>query len=93
MWGFFEYGEENSKHARNSDVFVNPLDHLVFLTTVYSKLKSDITYKLKCHKTWKLSCFALIYDFLCQAVPCTNCADSGRNKPILCHLYLPDAGI
>ena len=32
---------------------------------------------------WKLSCFAVIYDFLCQAVPCTNCADSGRNKPIL----------
>lgn len=91
--GFFGYGEENCKHAWNSDVLVNLLDHLVFLTMVYKMLKCDITYKLKCHKTWKLSCFALIYDFLCQAVPCTNCADSGRNKPVLCCLYLPDAGI
>lgn len=50
-------------------------------------------YKSQRHRTWELSCFALIYDLLYQAVPCNTCADSGRNNPISCCLYSPDAGI
>lgn len=82
LCGFFQiWGGKTGKHVWNSDVLVNLLDHL-FLTMVSNEFKCGITCKLKCHKTSKLSCFALIYDFLCQAVPCTNCARSGRNKPM-----------
>lgn len=47
---------------------VNPLDHLVFLITVYSKLKSDITYKLNVTKLG--NCLVLLLFMTSYAKQC-----------------------
>lgn len=54
MWGFFGSRVENCEHAWDGDVFVNPVDYLIFLAMVYNKLQGHLMYKPKCHKTWKL---------------------------------------
>lgn len=36
LWGFFGFRKENCEHAWDGDIFINPVDYLIFLAMVYN---------------------------------------------------------